>query len=180
MSCSYAVLDRVSRTFVIVNATTTDHVDVLLDLKPDSSVTVHNYNIEDIINRVLYGDGTPYRILRMAFTAINGSVVSATLFNGTETLEHSDLIAMDMAGLILRCESYYKDKSKFIEDAVKVSRLGKEKECEEICAICHDEYQAEDMIGTIECKHSFHPQCIKEWLRRKENCPICRAHAVAI
>ncbi|KAK9128619.1 hypothetical protein Syun_017416 [Stephania yunnanensis] len=47
-----------------------------------------------------------------------------------------------------------------------------------ICTICQDEYQIEDMIGTLDCQHEFHRDCIKDWLLRNNICPICRRPAL--
>ncbi|OIT30799.1 e3 ubiquitin-protein ligase mbr1 [Nicotiana attenuata] len=45
----------------------------------------------------------------------------------------------------------------------------------EICAICHVEYEHEVTIGTLHCGHEYHRDCIKQWLLRKHDCPMCRA-----
>nr|XP_009776822.1 PREDICTED: E3 ubiquitin-protein ligase MBR1-like [Nicotiana sylvestris]XP_016439639.1 PREDICTED: E3 ubiquitin-protein ligase MBR1-like [Nicotiana tabacum] len=45
----------------------------------------------------------------------------------------------------------------------------------EICAICHVEYEHEVTIGTLHCGHEYRRDCIKEWLLRKHDCPMCRA-----
>ncbi|KAG5570062.1 hypothetical protein H5410_059828 [Solanum commersonii] len=42
-------------------------------------------------------------------------------------------------------------------------------------AICLIEYNDEDTIGTLQCGHEFHVECIKKWLMRKKTCPYCRA-----
>ncbi|KAJ0640364.1 putative chromatin regulator PHD family [Helianthus annuus] len=180
MHRSYGIVDQASRTLVIVNARADDHrVDAIIDRKPAGLISVHDYN-EDMITRVLFNEGSPpYRILHMGFTAIGGSLLMASLFNGTGTPEQNNQIAVKMASLVLRYESHLKDPLQTIENSVKVSRFFGKKE-KEWCAICHDEYQAEDMIGTIYCKHTFHPQCILAWMRKKGNCPICRAVAIVI
>ncbi|MCD7448594.1 hypothetical protein HAX54_044541 [Datura stramonium] len=49
------------------------------------------------------------------------------------------------------------------------------KEAEEICVICHTEFKHEETIGTLGCGHEYHTSCIKQWLLRKKNCPMCRA-----
>ncbi|KAL6559451.1 hypothetical protein OROGR_004568 [Orobanche gracilis] len=37
----------------------------------------------------------------------------------------------------------------------------------------------EDMIvGVLDCRHEFHVRCIKQWLRKKNACPLCRATAL--
>ncbi|KAK1416271.1 hypothetical protein QVD17_32068 [Tagetes erecta] len=43
------------------------------------------------------------------------------------------------------------------------------------CVICHEDYKADETIGTLECKHVYHEACIKTWLLVKNECPICRA-----
>ncbi|KAK1372014.1 putative A-agglutinin anchorage subunit-like [Heracleum sosnowskyi] len=42
------------------------------------------------------------------------------------------------------------------------------------CSICQEEYTADDEMGKLECGHSYHMQCIKNWLVKKNACPICK------
>ena len=45
------------------------------------------------------------------------------------------------------------------------------------CPICFEEFQLGDVVSLSpnrECLHVFHHECIKEWLLRNINCPICR------
>ncbi|ESQ30946.1 hypothetical protein EUTSA_v10011314mg [Eutrema salsugineum] len=44
----------------------------------------------------------------------------------------------------------------------------------EPCCICQEEYKEGEEMGMLECGHDFHSQCIKEWLMRKNLCPICK------
>ncbi|KAL0697123.1 hypothetical protein Bca4012_064303 [Brassica carinata] len=44
----------------------------------------------------------------------------------------------------------------------------------EPCCICQEEYNEGEELGMLECGHGFHSQCIKEWLKRKNLCPICK------
>ncbi|KAH0734274.1 hypothetical protein KY285_009981 [Solanum tuberosum] len=48
-------------------------------------------------------------------------------------------------------------------------------ETKEICAICQAEFEHEESIGTLGCGHEYHTGCIKQWLLRKNDCPMCRA-----
>ncbi|MCD7452744.1 hypothetical protein HAX54_018046 [Datura stramonium] len=50
-----------------------------------------------------------------------------------------------------------------------------EVEEQEACAICLFDYQDEDTIGTLQCGHEFHAECINKWLQRNTSCPFCRA-----
>ncbi|MFS7934391.1 putative transcription factor C2H2 family [Helianthus anomalus] len=60
------------------------------------------------------------------------------------------------------------DLPKAIENVVEKSRFVNEKE----------EYRSDCMIGTLRCKHSYHEECIKKWLKRKKSsCPLCRGSA---
>lgn len=44
----------------------------------------------------------------------------------------------------------------------------------EPCCICQDEYNNGDDVGTLDCGHEFHTDCIKQWLTQKNLCPICK------
>ncbi|KAI3905340.1 hypothetical protein MKX01_040031 [Papaver californicum] len=48
----------------------------------------------------------------------------------------------------------------------------------EICTICQDEYENKDKIGTLDCKHEYHEDCITQWLGQKNVCPICKRQAL--
>ncbi|KAI4298472.1 hypothetical protein L6164_032026 [Bauhinia variegata] len=49
----------------------------------------------------------------------------------------------------------------------------------EPCCICQEEYADGEDIGSLDCGHEFHTNCIKQWLRRKNLCPVCKTTALA-
>ena len=49
------------------------------------------------------------------------------------------------------------------------------------CAICLLPLQdGIDMIGNLPCHHCMHKHCLKEWLMRKNRCPLCQLSDVAV
>lgn len=40
-------------------------------------------------------------------------------------------------------------------------------------------YNEGEQLGTLECGHDFHTDCIKQWLMHKNLCPICKTTALA-
>ncbi|XP_051539596.1 E3 ubiquitin-protein ligase TTC3 [Myxocyprinus asiaticus] len=48
---------------------------------------------------------------------------------------------------------------------------------EDPCIICHEEMNSEDLC-VLECRHSFHRECIKSWLKEQSTCPTCREHTL--
>ncbi|KQK17329.1 E3 ubiquitin-protein ligase Praja-1 isoform X2 [Brachypodium distachyon] len=46
------------------------------------------------------------------------------------------------------------------------------------CSICQEEYIEDEEVGRMKCEHQYHVCCIKEWLRQKNWCPICKASAL--
>ena len=45
---------------------------------------------------------------------------------------------------------------------------------ENICPVCKDEFQIDDILMDLPCKHHFHKDCILPWLNQHDSCPICR------
>jgi len=43
------------------------------------------------------------------------------------------------------------------------------------CNICLSEFDEGEKIRTLPCFHSFHTNCIDNWLNRKAECPVCRS-----
>ncbi|XP_072230625.1 E3 ubiquitin-protein ligase TTC3 isoform X2 [Leuresthes tenuis] len=48
---------------------------------------------------------------------------------------------------------------------------------EDPCIICHEDMSPEDTC-VLECRHSFHEECIRSWLKEQSTCPTCRNHAL--
>ncbi|GAB2300116.1 hypothetical protein Dimus_034155 [Dionaea muscipula] len=42
------------------------------------------------------------------------------------------------------------------------------------CAICGDEFSADDKARQLPCCHHYHGDCIIPWLRMRNTCPVCR------
>lgn len=41
------------------------------------------------------------------------------------------------------------------------------------CSICFVELENGDRIGALDCQHTFHSDCLKSWLSRRNACPLC-------
>ncbi|KAF9108754.1 hypothetical protein BGX29_007044 [Mortierella sp. GBA35] len=42
------------------------------------------------------------------------------------------------------------------------------------CSVCKDEFEGQDNCIQLKCKHIFHEDCIKPWLKTSATCPTCR------
>merc|ERR1719494_283398 len=42
------------------------------------------------------------------------------------------------------------------------------------CCICMELYATEDEIRRTPCKHVFHGDCLRNWLKTQRTCPLCR------
>ncbi|KAL3818685.1 hypothetical protein ACJIZ3_004590 [Penstemon smallii] len=48
------------------------------------------------------------------------------------------------------------------------------------CVICQNDYEDEENIGTLDCEHEYHGECIKKWLLVKNTCPVCKSTALSV
>eukprot|EP00262_Sarcandra_glabra_P017057 TRINITY_DN5726_c2_g2_i1.p1 TRINITY_DN5726_c2_g2~~TRINITY_DN5726_c2_g2_i1.p1 ORF type:complete len:237 (-),score=42.40 TRINITY_DN5726_c2_g2_i1:209-919(-) len=44
---------------------------------------------------------------------------------------------------------------------------------DEECLICLMEYEEDDILMTLPCKHNYHSDCVTKWLQIKKICPVC-------
>ncbi|EYU23097.1 hypothetical protein MIMGU_mgv1a021818mg, partial [Erythranthe guttata] len=51
---------------------------------------------------------------------------------------------------------------------------------QEVCVVCLDDLfgENEKVIATLGCGHVYHVECIKNWLLRKNECPMCKSKAL--
>ncbi|CAH8328932.1 unnamed protein product [Eruca vesicaria subsp. sativa] len=45
----------------------------------------------------------------------------------------------------------------------------------ESCVICRLDYENDDDLILLPCKHSYHSECINNWLKINKTCPVCSA-----
>lgn len=43
------------------------------------------------------------------------------------------------------------------------------------CVICRLDYEDGDTLTSLSCKHSYHSECINNWLQINKVCPVCNA-----
>jgi len=46
---------------------------------------------------------------------------------------------------------------------------------DDCCCCCWEEFNAERCIVRTPCKHFYHKECLKKWLKLAYTCPLCRA-----
>jgi len=44
---------------------------------------------------------------------------------------------------------------------------------ENVCTICLNSIEEGMRVGSLSCNHDFHVDCLKGWLKRKNQCPLC-------
>ncbi|KAM3585305.1 uncharacterized protein V6R79_013708 [Siganus canaliculatus] len=46
-------------------------------------------------------------------------------------------------------------------------------DADRVCLICHNDLNQGSGTRELQCNHTFHKECIEEWLWRKQSCPTC-------
>ena len=57
---------------------------------------------------------------------------------------------------------------------VEERKDGQKEEGENECMICMCEYENGEELLTLDCFHSYHTQCILDWFKKSNFCPICK------
>lgn len=42
------------------------------------------------------------------------------------------------------------------------------------CIICINKIESNEYIRKLKCNHLFHKKCVDNWLKKNQNCPMCR------
>ncbi|KAM0003156.1 putative transcription factor C2H2 family [Helianthus debilis subsp. tardiflorus] len=46
------------------------------------------------------------------------------------------------------------------------------------CVICQMDFEDQERIRVLDCRHEYHVECISKWFNVKRNCPICKSIAL--
>jgi len=61
-----------------------------------------------------------------------------------------------------------------------------ERECsgfgedEDTCAVCLEALEADTLVRTLPCHHTYHSSCIAQWLTRHVTCPLCNLNLLEV
>ncbi|CAH3110223.1 unnamed protein product [Pocillopora meandrina] len=64
-----------------------------------------------------------------------------------------------------------KDSSRYA-----IKQVEQERRDSEVCAVCLDEFQNNQLVRTLPCGHEFHCECVDRWLLAKRTCPLCKGN----
>ena len=56
----------------------------------------------------------------------------------------------------------------------KIKDINKLSEDKKRCTICLEDFKNNDDTIILPCIHIFHEECIKNWMKQNDSCPICK------
>ena len=56
----------------------------------------------------------------------------------------------------------------------EMARGKDENDCAVKCLVCQFQYEEGEKLRVLPCGHSFHNECVDQWLLTKDHCPYCR------
>ena len=65
------------------------------------------------------------------------------------------------------------DINKYLNE-IEINEISLKKYNKQKCIICLDNYSISDKICFLPCLHYFHFNCIKNWVKESNKCPICK------
>ena len=113
---------------------------------------VHNQNVNSRINN--------------SNQNINSNVPQNSVYNSNVLFNNKNLSDFDK-----KKDSLFLEMDQFQYKHIQKYDSRRETEC----AICLEEFKRNDIIKEFyKCKHIFHKDCLKNWLKRANVCPLCK------
>ena len=57
---------------------------------------------------------------------------------------------------------------------IVIQDVNKLEEGNKKCMICLEDFHTNEKVTSLPCIHFFHPKCIKLWMEKKLECPVCK------
>ena len=56
----------------------------------------------------------------------------------------------------------------------KITLHNEEEFINDECSICLDKFKKNNIVNRLPCRHIFHQNCLRDWLKDNDTCPLCR------
>jgi hypothetical protein len=129
----------------------------------DEEEEIANRSIEDLVNSIFLTAN-----FRRFITSMTDDVIDEIITQSLQDLEYDSYYNYGSFGTTDGGEEEEKREIEFITSKYNVESTIKE------CSICLVDFEENDDIANLTCKHIFHKTCIEEWSNRKAECPNCR------
>jgi len=122
---------------------------------------------ENVLNSNLsvHMDTQIYNIMNMIIqqrtAQLEDDMLNAALLESRELYEQTDINTVN-------------EDMKVNEDCVRYSKINIPQKRKQTCSICLSNFKCSDNLYKISCNHLFHKDCLDEWVKHKQECPVCR------
>ena len=130
-----------------------------------NNIMNNNILLNNLVNRLLNESNNENSIFEIIFNNANINI-ELILESLNLDLNNLDLNNLEDIKIVLTTEQFNKLNTFKIKD---------DKKLDSNCTICLENFNKDNMITELKCKHFFHTECIKEWLTKNSSkCCICR------
>lgn len=118
----------------------------------------------------------------LLFSGINMHDQHSDMRLDIDNMSYEELLALEeRIGSVntgLTEEAVSKCLTRFLYTSDVAAATSTSQESEVKCSVCQEEYEEREELGRLNCDHSYHAACIKQWLLQKNQCPICKSPAM--
>lgn len=113
-------------------------------------------------------------ISRFLESVSNFNIVDELLYGLMDRERRVENMMMEMAMRESLDQYKTQEKKPDVELCVE-GELATKDHLDKECVICKSDFELDEKITVLECKHILHTECISEWVKYKSECPTCRA-----
>lgn len=100
---------------------------------------------------------------------------SENVYHDNQPLDNNPSITGSL--ISIRDSVFFCPKEKDIMEKLsenEINDLSKLREGNKRCTICLEDFKLKDIVIYLPCFHSFHKNCILNWLKNNTTCPLCK------
>lgn len=143
----------------------------------EDDVTYWNFNIDETTERFLEQETNSFLDDRSWPDRHREMRLDIDDMSYEELLAFCERIGTVNTGLSDAALSECLERSLYVQTTSRLSLPGTKEEGDVKCIVCQEEYKFGEEVAKMSCSHYYHVNCIHQWLRLKNWCPICKALA---